>query len=149
MSYYEGLGGFGQDLAEMLGPYADPYSSSSIASALSAKHGVRITPDMVASFTPEMVKSATYQTYQPIVELKSESLLGDLSKSMGGKTMKSAQGGFAGSQAAEKVGSQAKDVFGRGAADILKEVYTLQQSGRKNVLDLMGTWRQAVSAIKK
>ena len=146
---YAGLGGFQEQLLNMLGPGADPYSSQSIAASLSSRHGVQITPEMVASFSPEMVKGAQYQTYQPIVELKSESLLRDLSSSLGGKEMKSAHGGFAGSSGAQQVESKAKDIYGKGAADIMKEVYGLQQSGRKSMLDLMNTWRQAVSAIKK
>lgn len=146
---YQGLGGFSEQLINMLGPGADPYSSSSIASSLSARHGIQITPEMVASFSPEMVKSAQYQTYQPIVELKSESLLGDLSSSLGGKEMKTAHGGFAGSAKAGQAEDKARDIYGKGAADIMKEVYGLQQGGRKSMLDLMNTWRQAVSAIKK
>lgn len=140
-------GEFSEQISQLIGS-GSPFESSEIASALSQHSNYQYNPQQVGALTPGMLRAANLQTYQPIAELKQQSMLSDLAKGMEGSQMRGAMGNFASSGSTYTQKKAARDVYGQSAADVIKEISSLQQQGRRGVLDVINSWRNLIASTK-
>tara|TARA_R100000458_G_C8190111_1_gene184097 strand:+ start:359 stop:835 length:477 start_codon:yes stop_codon:yes gene_type:complete len=127
---------------------SDPTNTLNVQSALSQMFGKQIPTGMVTGLDQSMLKGTQFGTYRPMLESKRDTLLSELTRTLGGKQTGQMYGGFSGSSASGIAEQRAKDVYGKGAVDVLGEISTAQTAQRRNIQDILQTWRTTAQTIK-
>ena len=127
---------------------SDPTNTFNVQAGLSQMFGKQIPQGMVTGLDKSMLKATEFGTYRPMLENKRDTLLSELTRTLGGKKVGNIYGGFSGSSAAGVAEERAKDVYGKGAVDVLGEISGSQTSARRNIQDILQTWRTTAQTIK-
>ena len=140
------FGQFAQDFREM--GISDPFNVRNIQGALTEAAGREVPLNMIASLSKENMQGSQFGTYRPYIHSQTGSILSELQANLSNITTKQAHGGFAGTSSSGRRETQAKDIFGQKATKVLQDVNTWQQQGRRSVMDIVQSWRDAASIFQ-